>query len=139
MCCSFNQGYHSIRTPSVAVYDNQLGPGRSPSISGMEIYGQFCSAWLISISRPAGALSSTHVCHIQADRKRKVKSVVMVLQKVPWPERYSMMRDVWKEFAGGDQAARGWEQPLDPEVDAMKWMKEHQRSYMDAQLGSGCF
>ena len=30
--------------------------------------------------------------------------------------------------------AGGWEQPLDPEVDAMRWMKEHQHSYMDAQL-----
>ena len=30
--------------------------------------------------------------------------------------------------------ARGWEQPLDPEVNAMRWMKEHQCSYMDMQL-----
>ena len=30
--------------------------------------------------------------------------------------------------------AGGWEQPLDPEVDAMRCMKEHQCSYTDAQL-----
>ena len=27
-------------------------------------------------------------------------------------------------------------EPLDPEVDALKWMKEHQHSYTDAQLNS---
>ena len=32
---------------------------------------------------------------------------------------------------GGDQATR---EPLDLEVDALKWMKEHQHSYTDAQL-----
>ena len=45
-----------------------------------------------------------------------------------------MTRDVREEFAGGDQVARGWGEPLDPEVDALKWMKEHQHSYTDVQL-----
>ena len=41
------------------------------------------------------------------------------------------MRDMWEEFAKEDQATRG---QLDPEVDALKWMKEHQCSYTDEQL-----
>ena len=45
-----------------------------------------------------------------------------------------MMRDMQKEFARGDQVAREWEQPLDPEVDTMRWKKEHQHSYTDVQL-----
>ena len=79
-------------------------------------------------------LSGTHVCHVQAIEKEKVKSVVTVLRKSPWTERYPVTRDIWEEFAGGDQVAGGWEQPLDPEVDTLKWMKERQHSYMDAQL-----
>ena len=58
--------------------------------------------------------------------REKVKSVVTVSQKAPQTERYPMTRDVQVEFVGGDQAAREWEQPLDPEVDTLKWMKEHQ-------------
>ena len=42
-----------------------------------------------------------------------------------------MMRDVWEEFAKEDQATGG---QLDLEVDALKWMKEHQHSYTYAQL-----
>ena len=33
----------------------------------------------------------------------------------------------------GDQAL-GEVQPVDPNIHGMKWMKEHQRSYRDAQL-----
>ena len=58
----------------------------------------------------------------------------MVPQKPQQPERYSMMRDVRKEFAREDQVAGGWEQPLHLEVNTMRWMKEHQHSYTDAQL-----
>ena len=72
----------------------------------------------------------------------------MVPEKTAKPERYSMMRDMqkefagaystmkdmWKEFMGGDQVAREWVQPLNPKTQALKWMKEHQHSYMDAQL-----
>ena len=64
----------------------------------------------------------------------RVKSVVTVLQKSLQTEKYPITRDVQEEFAGGDQAARGWGELLDLEVDTLKWMKEHQHSYMDAQL-----
>ena len=45
-----------------------------------------------------------------------------------------MTRDVREEFAGGDQAPEGREQPLDPDADTLKWMKEKQHSYTDTQL-----
>ena len=58
-----------------------------------------------------------------------------------------MMRDVHEEFAGscstlkdkhksveGGQVAKESVQLLNPQTQALKWMKEHQRSYTDAQL-----
>ena len=36
------------------------------------------------------------------------------------------MRDMREEFAKEDQATRG---QLDPGVDALKWMKEHQHAH----------
>ena len=116
-----------------AVYDNQLGLGRLPSLSGMESYGQVL--WHL-VDKAFQGLQVCCLAHMSAMfkliEKEKVKSVVMVLQKLQWPERYSMMRDMWREFTRMNQAARGWEQALDPEVNAMRWMKEHQHSYMDA-------
>ena len=79
--------------------------------------------------------------------KVKVKSGGMVPEKPVKPQRYSMMRDVWDEFAGaysalkdmhkftgGDQAAEECVQPLNPQTQALKWMKECQHLYMDKQL-----
>ena len=45
--------------------------------------------------------------------------------------KFLMMRDVQEEFVKEDQVTRG---ELDPEVDTLKWMKEHQHSYTDIQL-----
>ena len=118
-----------------AVYDNQLGPGKSLSLSGMESYGQVLQCLVDKVFQ--GLQACCPVCKsamFKLIEKEKVKSVVMVPQKPQWPERHSMMRDMRKEFVRGDQVARGWEQPLDPEVDTMRWMKEHQHSCMDAQL-----
>ena len=44
------------------------------------------------------------------------------------------MEDMQKELTGGDQVAREWVQPLNPETQALKWMKECQHSYTDVQL-----
>ena len=61
----------------------------------------------------------------------RLKSMVTVPRKSPQTAKFPMMRDVWEEFAKEDQATRG---QLDPEVDALKWMRECQCSYTDAQL-----
>ena len=81
------------------------------------------------------------------EEKVKVRSVVMVLEKPVKPQRYSMTRDVWEEFAGaysamkdthkfagGDQVAEECVQPLNPQTQALQWMKECQHSYTDEQL-----
>ena len=60
----------------------------------------------------------------------RLKSEVMVPQKSPQIGKFPMMRDVWEECAKEDQATG---EQLDPEVDALKWMKEHQCSYTDMQ------
>ena len=64
----------------------------------------------------------------------RVKSVVTVPWKSPWTEKYPMTRDIREEFVGGDRMARGWEQPLDPDAEAIKWKKECQHSYTDMEL-----
>ena len=61
----------------------------------------------------------------------RLKSVVTVPQKSLQTGKSPITRDVWEEFVKEDQATGG---QLDPEVDALKWMKGHQHSYTDAQL-----
>ena len=116
-----------------AIYDNQLGPGKSPSLSSFESYGQVLQCLVDKAFRGLQVHCPAHTSTMFKPVER-VKSVVTVPQKSLWTEKYPMTRDVWEEFAGGDQMARGWEELLDPEVDALKWMKEHQHSYTDAQL-----
>ena len=116
-----------------AIYDNQLGPWKSPSLSGFESYRQVLQHLVDKVFRglQACCLACTSAVFKPVER---VKLVVTVLQKAPQTEKYPMTRDEWEEFAGGDQVARGWEQLLDPGTDALKWMKEYQCSYTDAQL-----
>ena len=68
-------------------------------------------------------------------------------KKLAKSQRYSMMRDVRKEFTGSystlkeKQDGAGRDQssapmhPVDPNIQGMKWMKECQCSYRDVQLG----
>ena len=46
---------------------------------------------------------------------------------------YSALKDKHK-FVGGDQATKECVQPLNPQTQALKWMKECQHSYTDGQL-----
>ena len=119
-----------------AMYDNQLGLGKSPSLSSFESYGQVLQCLVDKAFQ--GLQAHCPVC-MSAMFKPIEKEKVNVCshsatEGTARTERYPMTRDVWEEFAGGDQVARGWEQPLDPEVYALKWMKEHQHSYTDVQL-----
>ena len=116
-----------------AVYDNQLGHGKSPCLSDYESYGQVLRCLVDKAFRRLQVCCP--VCTSAMFKPvEKVKSVVTVQWKVLRTERYPMTRDMQEKFVGGDQVAGGWEQPLDPEADALKWMKEHQRSYTDMQL-----
>ena len=63
------------------------------------------------------------------------------------PQRYTMTRDVREKSVGSYSALKekqdvaGRDQslapthPVDPNIQGMKWMKEHQCSYNDIQLG----
>ena len=118
-----------------AIYNNQLGPGRSPSLSGIESYGQVLQHLVDKAFRGLHARCPAHTSAVfKPVEKERVKSVVTVPQKYPWTEKYHMTRDVREEFAGVYQAAGEEEQPLDPVNDALRWMKECQHSYMDVQL-----
>ena len=112
------------------VYDNFLVPAKSPSLSSYESYGQVLQHLLDKAFRGL----HTH-CPVRTSAifkpEGRLKSVVMVLRKSLQTEKFPMMRDVWEEFAKEVQVTRG---QLDPEVNTLKWMKEHQHSYMDTQL-----
>ena len=120
-----------------AVYDNQLAPEKSLSLSGFESYGQVLQCL---VAKAFKGIQMHCLVHTSVVFKliERLKSVVIVLQKSlqtesSWIEEYPMTRDVREEFAGGDHVA-GREKPLDLDADMLKWMKEHQCSYTDAQL-----
>ena len=93
-----------------AIYNNQLGPWKSPSLSGFESYRQVLQYLVDKAFKglQAHCLPPTSAMFKPVE---KVRSVVTVLLKAPWTEKYSMTRDMQEEFAGGDKSARGWEQP----------------------------
>ena len=77
-----------------AMYDNQLGLGKSPILSGKESYGQILWCLIDKAFQGLHMCCPVHTPAMFKPVKEKVKSVVTVLQKPHWPERYSMMRDV---------------------------------------------
>ena len=113
-----------------AVYDNLLVPGKSPSLSGYENYGQVLQHLVDNVYR--GLHTHCPACTSALFKTEgRLKSMVMVLRKSPQDRRFPMMRDIWEEFAKEDQETG---RPLDPAVNTLKWMKEHQHSYTDKQL-----
>ena len=64
-----------------AIYDNQLGPGKSPSLSGYESYGQVLQCLVDKAFRGLQAHCLVHTSAMFKPVER-VKSVVTVLQKV---------------------------------------------------------
>ena len=130
-----------------AVFDNIMGPGEAPPLSGLETYAQI-------IECLAGkAYRGQHVCcpartsaSFGAEATSRPRPGGPEPKKPGRPQCYSMMRDVRKEFAGlysalkekqdlvgGDQSSAPFH-PVDPNIQGMKWMKECQRSYRDMQL-----
>ena len=130
-----------------AVFDNILGPGKAPPLSGLEMYNQIvrCLA-----GKAYKGLHARCPAHTSASFGTEL---TMVRLEGPDPKKpaksqcYSMMRDVRKEFMGSystlkeEQDSSGKDKLLapmhtvDPNTQGMKWMKERQRSYNDVQLG----
>ena len=63
-----------------AVYDNLLGPGRLPSLSGYESYGQVLQCLLDKVFRGLQACCLAHTSTVFKCREERMKSVVTV----PW-------------------------------------------------------
>ena len=124
-----------------------MGLAKTPPLSGLETYNQIIghllgkaykglhTRWPVRTSTSFG----TEVAKARLegpDSKKHTK-----------PRPYTMMQDVREEFAGSYSALReqqsvmGRDQslaptrPVNPNIQGMKWMKECQRSYCDAQLG----
>ena len=79
MYCLLNQRYHSLGALGVAVYDNQLEPGKSLSLSGYESYRQVLQCLLDKAFRGLQVHSPEHTSAIFKTEER-MKSVVTV----PW-------------------------------------------------------
>ena len=130
-----------------AVFDNIMGPGKAPPLSGLKTYNQIVRHLVgkaykgLPVHCPACTSTSfgTEVMMVRLegpDPKKPAKS-----------QRYSMMRDVRKEFAGsystlkekrdsmGKDKSLAPMHTVDPNIQGMKWMKKRQRSYNNVQLG----
>ena len=121
-----------------AVYDNVMGPSKTPPLCGFETYEQIirrlaskaykgvhmrCPAWT---SASFGAEGTIEMVENQESRRDTR------------PPRYTMTRDMRQEFRGWystykekqDIAERNQSyassHPVNPNTHGMKWMKEHQ-------------
>ena len=76
-----------------AVYNNILAPGKSPSLSGYESYGQVLECHVAKMFRglKVCCLACTSALFKTEER---MKSVVMVPQKSPQTKKFPMTRDV---------------------------------------------
>ena len=76
-----------------AIYDNQLGPGKSPSLSGYESYRQVLQHLVDKMFKGLQACCLVHTSAIFKPEER-MKSVVTVPWKSQWTEKFPMTRDV---------------------------------------------
>ena len=130
-----------------AVYDNIIGLGETPPLSGLETYNQIIRCL------SGKAYKGLHMCcpaHTSASFGVEVAKSELEgpdSRKRTKSRSYTMTRDVREEFSGSYSALRGKQSmtgrdqtsgptcPVNPNIQGMKWMKEHQRSYCDTQLG----
>ena len=129
-----------------AVFDNIMGPGETPPLSGFETYNQIVG----HLTDKAYEGLHTH-CPVRTSTSFGMEVSKPGLNKPDSktsvkPRRYTIMRDVREEFAGSYSTL--WERQdigvkdkfavlmptVNPNIQGMKWMKERQCSYRDAQL-----
>ena len=128
-----------------AVFDNIMGPGEAPPLSGFETYSQIVGR-LVS-----KAYKGVHTCcppHTSASFGVEVTTKMESpdSKKHTRPQHYTMTWDVREEFVGlystpkekQDIAEKDESYApmhlVDPNTQGMKWMKESQCSYGDVQL-----
>ena len=129
-----------------AVFDNIMGPGEAPPLSGFETYNQIIrrlasKAYKGVHMRCPAHTSTSFGTEVTTSRMGSPDS-----KKSTRPRRYTMTRDVREESVGlystfkEKQDIAGKDQlyaPMrlvDPNTQGMKWMKECQCSYRDVQL-----
>ena len=152
--CPFKTLEHIMLAPDTiqleclawAVFDNIMGPGETPPLSGFETYNQIVGH-LVSKT-----YKGVHTCCPACTSISFGTEVTTSMMENPdskkctRPWHYTMMQDVSEEFMGVYSALKekqdiaGKDQsyastcPVDPNTQGMKWMKEHQCSYRDVQL-----
>ena len=152
--CSFQTLEHAMLVPDTiqlerlawAVFDNIMGPGEAPPLSGFETYNQIVGCLA------SKAYKGVHMCCPACTSASfgvegsTSKMESLESKKGTRPQHYTMTRDVREEFVGSYSAFKekqdiaGKDQlcaPMhlvDPNTQGMKWMKERQRSYRDVQL-----
>ena len=152
--CSFQTLEHAVLAPDTiqlerlawAVFDNIMGPGEAPPLSGFKTYNQIVRC--LASKAYKGVHMHCPAC-TSASFGTEVKTSKMESpdsKKRIRPRRYTMTRDVREEFVGSystfkeKQHIVGKDQsyaptcPVDPNTQGMKWMKEHQCSYGDVEL-----
>ena len=129
-----------------AVFDNIMGLGERPLLSGFETYNQIIQrltgkAYKGLHMRCPARTSASFDAEVEKQGLRNPDS-----RRNAKPQHYTMTRDVREEFSGsyptpweGQNVAGGYQSSaptpvVNPNIQGMKWMKERQRSYNDAQL-----
>ena len=129
-----------------AVFDNIMGPGERPPPSGFETYNQIIRHLMGKAYKGLHAhcparTSASFDAEVEKPGLRNPDS-----RRNDKPQRYTMTQDVREEFSGsystpweGQDIARRYQSSapmptVNPNTQGMKWMKERQRSYHDAQL-----
>ena len=132
-----------------AIFDNIMGPGKIPPLSGLETYSQILRCLIGKVYRGLNmrcptCTSTSFDAEVTTIRLRPGG---LEPKKPGKPDHYSMIWDVRKEFAGSysafkdkqestgeDQVMGEVVQTVDPNIHAMKWMKECKCSYREVQL-----
>ena len=121
-----------------AVFDNIMGPGEAPPLSGFKTYNQIVGCLASKAYKGVHTHCPAHTstsfgAEVTTSRMGSPDS-----KKRTRPRHYTMMRDVREEFVGSYSALKekqdivGKDQsyaptcPVDPNTQGMKWMKECQ-------------
>ena len=125
-----------------AVFDNIMGLGKAPPLSGFETYNQIIGHLMgKGIQRIAYMHCPVHTSTSFGTEVAKPRLGNRDSKKHTKPRHYAMTRDVREEFTGSYSALKERQDSVrrdqssaptptvNPNIQGMKWMKERQRSY----------
>ena len=129
-----------------AVFDNIMGPGEAPPLSGFETYNQIVRHLVRKAYKGVHTCCPVHTSASFGTERTTPNMEGPESKKSTRSRRYTMTRDVREEFMGSHSAFKEKQdiagrdewyaptRPVDPNTQGMKWMKEHQHSYKKVQL-----